>query len=78
MKPSLLNFFAFAIMALVTMSPHLVQGTELVCVLGGDLACEINCLSHTGHFAGKCNKNQDCICAYPVDETPATANPAPN
>lgn len=39
-----------------------VEGSELVCLLGGQLACEINCLSSTGHFAGACDKENNCIC----------------
>jgi hypothetical protein len=69
MKLSLLNSLALVIMALVTRS-HVVYGTELVCVLGGKLACEINCLTSTGQFTGDCNKDNDCICEPDETEKP--------
>lgn len=39
-----------------------VEGSELICILGGDLACEINCISAVGQFAGACNEANECIC----------------
>jgi hypothetical protein len=62
MKLSGSNSLVLAIMMLVTMKSNIVQGSELICLLGGNLACEINCLQVTGHFLGKCNKDNDCIC----------------
>lgn len=44
------------------------EGLDLVCALGGALACEINCVTSTGHFAGKCNEDEDCICEAPSPE----------
>lgn len=38
-----------------------VEGS-LICLLGGDMACEMNCFSTVGYFAGACNEANECIC----------------
>lgn len=62
MKLSGSNSLALALLMLVTMKSNIVQGRELACVLGGDLACYLNCLHESGNISGKCNKDDDCIC----------------
>jgi hypothetical protein len=56
---------ALVIMMLVTTKPNLVLGTELVCLLGGDLACEVNCLTQTGYFDAGCSDDNECLCGHP-------------
>jgi len=36
--------------------------SDLVCKLGGDLACKLQCLTVSGSYKGYCNENKDCTC----------------
>jgi len=39
-----------------------VATTEVLCLVSGDLGCEIHCLTNKGHFLGHCDEKKDCKC----------------
>ena len=50
------------ILLLLTFILQEIMCDELICLLGGKLTCEINCLTSTGSFSGHCDESNECIC----------------